>query len=224
MKAIILDTETTGLKKPEYIEVAYLEVDDLNLNVKNQFYQQYKPNKEIDYGAMAVHHIVPSDLADCSPTGTFKFPKGVDYLIGHNIDFDWEVIGKPDVKRIDTLALSRYLIPECDSHTQSALLYFFELSRAKEKLVDAHNALADTKICLAIFRYLLQLICAKEIISPKDLSFDSVYELSEKARIPTKMPFGKYKGKLIKDVPLSYKVWLVQQRNVDEYLAKALVG
>ena len=46
--------------------------------------------------------------------------------------------------------------------------------------------------------------------------------MSEIARIPTIMPFGKHKGLLLADVPSSYKQWLLGQSDVDPFLRKAL--
>ena len=48
--------------------------------------------------------------------------------------------------------------------------------------------------------------------------------LSELARIPTVMTFGKHKGTPIKDVPADYKRWLLGQADIDPYLQKALRG
>ena len=53
-------------------------------------------------------------------------------------------------------------------------------------------------------------------------SFEALWEMSEKARIPTIMPFGKHKGESISQVPTDYKQWMLRQDNVSEYLRKAL--
>ena len=54
-------------------------------------------------------------------------------------------------------------------------------------------------------------------------SFEQLWERSEVARIPIKMPFGKHKGELIKDIPADYRRWLVSQTDLDPYLVKALM-
>ena len=46
--------------------------------------------------------------------------------------------------------------------------------------------------------------------------------MSEKARVPTIMPYGKHKGELISQMPTDYKQWLLRQDNVSGYLRKAL--
>lgn len=71
--------------------------------------QRYNPGKPITFGALATHHIMDEELVDCTPVASFTLPGHMDYMIGHNVDFDWEVNGRPEVKRICTLALARKL-------------------------------------------------------------------------------------------------------------------
>ncbi|MFM8421488.1 MAG: 3'-5' exonuclease [Verrucomicrobiota bacterium] len=93
-KAIIFDTETTGLNAPEVIEAAWLELLSLSpLKFGDSFEQRYKPNKPISLAALATHHILDEELVDSPPSDSFKLPKDTQYLIGHNVDYDWEVIG-----------------------------------------------------------------------------------------------------------------------------------
>ena len=53
-------------------------------------------------------------------------------------------------------------------------------------------------------------------------TIDDLYTESEKARIPSTMPFGKHKGILLTDLPSDYKQWLLSQGDIDTYLRKAL--
>jgi len=54
LKAIIFDTETTGLNAPEVIEAAWLELTSLSpLMLGEQFEQRYKPSKPIGIAALA---------------------------------------------------------------------------------------------------------------------------------------------------------------------------
>ncbi|WP_255538819.1 putative quorum-sensing-regulated virulence factor [Polynucleobacter sp. Latsch14-2] len=214
-QAIIFDVEATDKNDAVIIEAASLDVTSLApFEVGNPWVQRYNPGKPISLGALATHHIMDEELVSCPPSSSFKLPAGTKYLIGHNIDFDWVAIGSPEVKRICTLALARSLWPELDSHTQSALLYFFERDIAREQLRNAHSALADVWICSKIVGKII------EKLHPTSL--DAFWEMSEKARIPTIMPFGKHKGEAISQVPTDYKQWMLRQDNVSEYLRKAL--
>lgn len=219
--AIIFDTETTGLNEPEVIEAAWLRLlSPFTLGVTEEYCQRFKPSKPIELGAMATHHIIPEDLVDCPPSSEFSLPDGVEYLIGHNVDYDWKVIGEPPIKRICTLALSRSLFPDADSHTQSAMIYMLVSNeRARDKLRNAHAALDDVKNCRVVLDSILDRLGATQATTWED-----IWIASEKARIPTKMTFGKHKGEAIADIPRDYKAWLLRQTDVDPYLVKALRG
>ena len=214
-KSIIFDTEATGIKEPVLIEAAWLELASIEpFTATNSFVQRYNPGKPITLGALATHHILDEELVDCPSASSFKLPDDVSYIIGHNVDFDWEVIGKPEIKRICTLALARKLWPNLDSHTQSALLYYLERNSAREQLRNAHSALTDAGICAVILDHICQQLGVKTV--------ENLYTESEKARIPTTMPFGKHKGMLLTDLPNDYKQWLLGQGDIDSYLRKAL--
>lgn len=232
MKAIIFDTETNDTKEPEIIEAAWIElefgnpttvptdpVDDENgdiIWVETIHSFRLKPSRQIALGAMATHHIMDEDLEGCDPSCTFELPQS-DFLIGHNIDFDWQAAGSPTgAKRICTLALSRELWPEADCYSQSAMLYHLDRPNARERLTKAHSAAADVLICKTI----LDSIIAKTGAD----SWESLWSLSEAARIPKTMPFGKWKNTPMEDVPHDYKRWLLGQPDVDQYLRKALGG
>ena len=199
MEAVIFDTETTGKNDPILIEAAWLSVEQVDpLITSESFCERYKPEKPID----------------CSPAKTFKLPEGVEYIIGHSIDYDWAVVGSPNIKRICTLALARKVWPNIDAYSQSALLYYLDRKNAKEILKNAHSAEADVNICAKILSEICKILNVKTI--------ESLWNLSEEARIPSVMTFGKHKGLPIADVPIDYKRWLLGQDNIDPYLIQAL--
>lgn len=187
MSAIILDTETTGVDAPEVIELAfsalmatpreYAGLDDG---------ARFKPSKPIALGAMATHHIIPDDLVNCPPwPGSWTPPPGVDYIIGHNIDFDWRAIGEPKIKRICTLALARKAWLSVDSHSLGALIYhLYPPAMARDLLRNAHDAGVDVNLCARVLAALV------DIFYPRDWAH--LWEISEQARVPTHFTFGKY--------------------------------
>jgi exodeoxyribonuclease X len=218
LKALIFDTETTGITEPESIEAAWLQVrSPADPEVLETFEQRFRPNKLIELGALATHHIMDEDLAGMPGSGSFALPGDVTHLIGHNIDYDWKVAGSPDVRRICTLALSRQLFPALDSHTQSAMLYHLQRGTARQNLVGAHSALADVQNCRRVLGFLVALL-------PGIRTWDDLWQASEAARVPTVMSFGKHKGELIRNVPKDYKRWLLGQADVDPYLRQALLA
>ena len=214
-RAIIFDTETTGKNEAVLIEAAWIRLDSVNpFSLSDKFNQRYNPLKPIELGALATHHILDEELQDCPDYTEFNLPANTEYIIGHNVDYDWNIIGQPDIKRICTVALSRRLWPELDSHNQSAMLYFVDRQNAREKLKNAHSALADVENCA----FILEKIITKLGVT----TIEELWTISEQARIPTHMPFGKHKGVAIADIPRDYKTWLLNQDNVDPFVRKAL--
>jgi exodeoxyribonuclease X len=214
--AIIFDTESTGLVEPELIEAAWIGiVNPPTLTPVAEFSKRYKPSKPIELGALCTHNIYDEELEGCDPSATFALPNAT-YVIGHNIDYDFKVIGNPaGHKRICTQALSRSLWPDLDSHKQSAMIYYLERATARERLKNAHCAMDDVRNCLVLLGHIINKL-------GNITDWESLWLASEKARIPTIMPFGKHLGELIRTIPKDYVAWLKKQPDVDPYLLKAL--
>ncbi len=218
--ALIIDTETTDTEAPQVIELAYMGplMTPLGEAVTASF--RFKPSKPISLGAMATHHIIEADLAGCDVwPGKWELPRdfsSVQYLVGHNVDFDWKAIGQPNLKRICTLALARSIWPKLDSHSLSAMIYhLYPQAMARELLRNAHSAEADVGLAHRL------LAAVYDAVGRPD-TWEKFWQISERARVPTIMPMGKHKGIPIAHVPRDYKQWLLRQPDVDPYLAKAL--
>ena len=212
-RAIVFDTEATDKDEPELIGAAWVEFESENddllgapsdaikfpLVIKpytNSYCEKFKPTKPISYGAMAVHHILPIELENKPPSSEFALPDDVDIIIGHNIDFDWEVVGRPDVRRICTDAISRHVWPEADAFSQSALIYMLEgpTDKTRKRLKEAHSAYWDVLNNATLVEHIL-----KE--RPDILTWTQFHEFSEYCRIPIVCPLGKWKGTPIADLP-----------------------
>lgn len=214
--ALIFDSETTGLKDPELVEAAYLKVvlNACKTEVLEEFNERYKPSKVIEFGALSTHNIKDEDLINCPPSSSFSLPF-IEYIIGHNVDFDWGVIGKPDIRRIDTLCMAREVWPELDSYKQGSILYFLERNTATETLKGAHAALDDIYICKTILDSILQV---KQINS-----FLELWIFSEECRLPKKMPLGKHKGKDFRDIPEGWLLWYANLDDGDFYIKQSCI-
>lgn len=214
MKAIIFDTETTGLESPECIELAYAFVEEGLWGLSEIQEERFLNSKPIEWGALATHHILPSMLESCRPSSEAALPQ-CSYLIGHNVDFDWKVMGKPPIRRIDTLAMCRNLFPKADSHKLGAMYYYlFGAHEASRKdLRDAHSAAADVYLCARILKELAGNLGLK--------TFEAIWRFSEEARIPFTMPFGKHKGKPIAEVDKGWRKWYAAQADTDPYILMA---
>ncbi len=218
MSALIIDCETTGIEEPEPIEVAWMAIPEPSMlyDITMISCFRFKPSKMISLGALATHHIRDEELANCAPATELCLPDGIEFLIGHNVDFDWKAIGSPDVKRIDTCAMSRWLWPGADSHSLGAMLYLHHPEEAKEWLVNAHSAsydVANTRTILG---------CIFEQIQRPIATWNDLWLFSEEARIPKVMPFGKHRGTAIRDLPRDYAAWCMRQADFDPYVMKAI--
>lgn len=209
--AYILDTETTDLIDSEVIEVAHIRLSD-----KAEFYQRYKPSKQISFGAMATHHITEEELVNCEPSGSYQLPDDCKYVIGHKVTFDLQCIGNPSVKVIDTLPLAKLIFNDGQSYTQTACLYRIDTKMAKRLTMNAHNALADVRSNIVLFKF----IC--DILGTQDL--DKLVEITEKSRIPERIHFGQHNGMLYSEVPEKYKNWYRNQTKTDPYVLAAMNG
>lgn len=213
--AIILDTETTGFVDPEVIQLAWKEP------VRPSFFdavwkKMYKPSKMIEWGSLATHHILMMDLQDCEPSSqaALDVPPAA-FLIGHNVDYDWQVLGQPEGRRICTLAMARELWPEVDSHSLVAMTYFTQGANDMTRVMvqGAHSAAEDVLLCEALLHVIMQVT--------KISDFESLWAFSEEARIPKVMTFGKFKGQPVSAVDRGYMNWYRKQPDTDPYLLEA---
>ncbi|WP_374665980.1 3'-5' exonuclease [Acinetobacter sp.] len=224
MQAIILDTETHTLNG-QPIEIAYapIQISDhkITLDKSKLFDQLYSADEPISFAAMAVHHILESDIKDQPHYTTFELPKETVYIIGHNIDYDIRALEKcgvdsKNIKAICTLALSRLVWPDAEAHNISALIYMISKGseKAREMIRKAHRADMDIILTANILMHIVHHL--------KINSIEELYEASEDARIPRSINFGKHRGTAIAELPADYMQWLMRQDDLDPYLRKAL--
>lgn len=224
MHAIILDTETHTLNGYP-IEVAYapiqLQQGKISLDKSQIFDQFYQVDEPISYAAMAVHHILESDLIDQPHYTSFRLPEETLYIIGHNIDYDIRAIQKcgvdtSHIKAICTLALARLVWPDVEAHNISALIYMISKGseKARDMIKKAHRADMDIILTANILMHIVHHLQIDSI--------EALYAASEDARIPRVMSFGKHRGTAIADLPNDYIQWLLRQDELDPYLRKSL--
>lgn len=216
-QAMVLDTEGTGLDEPDAIQVAHtgpMEFGKLPRTEATVLY--FKPRKPITIGAMATHGIIMDDLSGCPEwPGSYSLPLDVHYLIGHQIDFDWECIGSPSVKRICTMALAKRYWPDLDSYKLTALIYHLVTPKeARDMVATAHNAAQDIYLTGFVLDNLIDEIRREDLLGRLD-SWEELWRLSEQARIPLRIGFSKYgpkngkPGTLYSEVPLGMLRWIV---------------
>ncbi len=226
---IFIDVETTGLECEDKIcSIALIVVDGKDISYK---YELVNEGKKIPPKASSIHHITNEMIKEKNAfkkSEIYKFLQEnnneKNTLIAHNIKFDLEklspagVIWKGDA--IDTLRVTKHLIPECEFFSLQVLRYELKLYRDEEKekielgikdALPAHNALSDALVVKLLFNYLQELATVDEM---KELSFKKV--------LLQKFDFGKHSGKYIEEVAMNdrgYLEWMLHSvTDLDEDL------
>lgn len=152
---IALDLETTGLMAEidRVVEIGAVRFDASGVEL-GRFERLVHPGRRMSPAAEAIHGISDADLAGAS-TAREVLPGFLDFLgdpstttlLAHNSAFDARFLGHeidraclahPGHAVIDTLALSRRIIPELCDHRLDTLSRLLDLGG-----VDRHRALAD---------------------------------------------------------------------------------
>ena len=200
---VIYDIETTGLS---YVKDRIIQLAGYHVQKKECFNEYINPKMHINSKAAEIHKITEDFLKD-KPDADTVLGKFLDfcgencYLVAHNNDsFDklflvselkrngYEV---PKFRYIDTLKLARLRYPGLESHKLDILRNLCNLSTE-----NSHDALKDTQDLYHVYCNL------------RSNSTDEEIYQELKNNTLTKIPFGKFKGKEIKDVPIPYVQWL----------------
>lgn len=209
---IVFDIETTGLDSSydEVIEIGAIKVK--NNKTVSKFNSLVKPKNEIDEYITELTGITNEMVKD-APTIEEVLPDFMDYigndiLIGHNVNFDINFIydnlyrNKLDVLTndfIDTMRISRKLLPELPHHRLIDLAKYFKIDSTNN-----HRSLKDCEITMNVYENL------KEIALQK---YDNVDEF--------KNAFKKHKkeGLRAKDIVSTNTDFDVDNLFYDKYVA-----
>lgn len=223
---IFLDIETTGLEKEDKIcSIGIIAVKEKKIEI---IYDLVNEGKKISPKASSINHITNEMLKDkprLKDSKAYKFlVENNDEnttLIAHHINFDLKMLLTSGFgfrgHIIDTLRVTKHLIPECENFSLQFLRYElrlykdeqkelleFGLSNSDELLrcgIQAHHALSDAIIVKLLYEYLLDMATKDEM---NDLSFKNV--------LMQKLNFGKYEGRYIEEVCMGdrgYLEWML---------------
>ncbi len=202
-RMIVLDFETTGLQ-PGYrpVEIAWLEFDTI-YKVSESVTSLIDPQMPIEPGAQKVHGITAEMLVGMPTLEEFlkgehadKFADEHVLVVAHNAAFDLPMFA-PFCKKatsLCTMRLAQALYPTAENHKLQTLASMFAV-----EVEPTHRAMADVGACFE----LLRTIAAKE-----GKSIDELLVIASQTSPESLMPFGKHKGKMIKDLPSDYVAWL----------------
>lgn len=207
---IFLDLETTGLEDEDKIlSIAIIVVEKGEVTSK---YELANEGKKIPPKASSIHHIT-NEMIHQKPllrdTEIWKFLNDNNtentIIVGHNVNFDIQKLHAHGFHYkgavIDTLRVSKHLIPECESYALQVLRYELKLYKSEKGEVIAHHALGDAKVLKQLYEYLEELSSQEEML-----------ELSFKKVLLEKFGFGKYEGRYIEEISMcdrGYLEWML---------------
>ncbi|MDN3507819.1 MAG: DUF3820 family protein [Simkaniaceae bacterium] len=211
-RAIYYDTETTGVRpgSDRIVEIAAYDA-----TLKKEYVSLINPGMPIPPESSKIHNITDEMVAN-SPSmkqvaqELIEFCEGDVVLIAHNnaafdkpfleAEFARNDVIIPEWDYIDTLKWARKYRPDLPRHT---LQHLREVYGYPEN--NAHRALDDVITLCRVFNDMIG-----------DLPIETVMKLLIDDGIVRHMPFGKYKGLLLQDVPESYVRWLDENGALDK--------
>lgn len=204
-RPIYYDTETTGVRsdKDRIIEIAAFDP------VENRtFVHLVNPGIPIPPEATAIHKITDAMVATAPSfkeigEAFIEFCSGDTVLIAHNNDAFDKLFLENEYKRagliipnwvyIDTLKWARKYRNDLPRHTLQTLREVYGIPANQ-----AHRALDDVIVLHEVFSRMID-----------DLSMETILDLLAQPQGQiNRMPFGKYQGKALAEIPADYIKWL----------------
>lgn len=165
-KYIAFDIETTGLDSiyDEIIEIGAIKIED-NKEVEI-FNTLIKPKYGID-GFITELTGITNEMVKDAPSINEILPEFMNFIkdsiiLGHNVNFDINFIYDNLIKQdmvpitndfVDTLRLSRKLLPELKHHRLSDLANYYNIDT-----IGSHRSLKDARMTIKIFENLIKLV------------------------------------------------------------------
>ena len=185
-KILVLDTETTGVrnhpihKRPEIIELSYMDIsgDLAEFHLMGKLAaehvvkgtiettercittERFKPSMAIEDDAFRIHKINMKMLQGCRSSEEAKIPEDIDYILGHNIQYDHRCLGKPDVKLLCTQKFAKIVskagLTTFEDHKLSTILSHFYKDHEASILNPVHTSAGDVVKTILVFVALLK--------------------------------------------------------------------
>lgn len=217
---ICMDCEATGLdlNADRIIEVGIIKFtfDE----VIEEYETLINPERVISPESMAIHHITQEMVAG-KPSIEQVLPEilkliGNHIIIGHGIKFDIDMIDLASKRaniessilynqRVDTLRLARYY-GGSSVNSLKQLGHHFNVHQE-----GSHRAMNDVLVNIDVFKHLTK----------KFRYTNEIFDVLSKPIQMQQMPFGKYKGRAFRDIPLDFLMWAAR-KDFDEDLLFSL--
>lgn len=183
-----VDIETTGLQ-PQYHTIIEVGVSVQNATGEELacFESLVQPKQPITQEITQLTGIT-NEMLGTAPTIEEVLPKVFLLLkkgvaVAHNAQFDLgflslaakeQWIPLPQTPIVDTLSLSRALLPGLGKYGLQALAQIFQFDQDT-----AHRALSDARLCMKLFQHLLEVVEAKNPIFFSETTVEELLEMSK---------------------------------------------
>jgi DNA polymerase-3 subunit epsilon len=212
VRPIYYDTETTGTdpQKDRIVEIAAFDP-----YLKKEFQTLVNPGCPIPDDVIAIHGITNEMVANApsfaeAGKAFIEFCFGDSVLVAHNNDgFDRHFLIQeasrhqlvlPEWPMIDTLKWARKYRPDLPKHNLQFLRQVYGIPKNQ-----AHRALDDVIVLHQVFSLMID-----------DLPMETVIALLDSSQMVLEMPFGKYQGRPLNEIPPEYITWLKDQGALDK--------
>lgn len=205
MYAIVdIECNGAGFRKEKAIEIAILLYD--GHEVVDQLFTLVNPNEEITPFVQKLTGITPK-MVKTAPKfhemakRIIEMTEGAT-LVGHNVDFDYRILRQSfkelgydfKINTIDTLSLSKKLIPDIESYSLSKLCKSLGIPHT-----DIHRAGGDARATLELFKLLIS----------KDIDNDIIQSHQDEAK--SKSYINKV-NELTEDLPVEKGILYFQNK------------
>jgi DNA polymerase III epsilon subunit-like protein len=214
---VAVDFETTGVRWPYHaVEVAWIVLDG-NLRELNRVSSLIRPPSPIPREAAAIHGISNQMVADSPSLDEFIMeecgnPFGDQRIcfVAHSAQYDFRLFSPycRSASLLCTLSASRKTFPSLPNHKLPTLADFLKIP-----VGTSHRAADDVAVAAELLRRIQQ---------HRGLSLEQLIKLGDVSRGPETMPFGKYKGVPITNIPQGYLLWLTSRLESDDPLKRAV--
>jgi len=216
----VLDTETTGkdYKTAEIIESGFVIREGIDWTI---FQELHKPiDTDVPPTVSSICYITnemvedkPSFLDSSETFQTVINGYSDGYLVAHNHFYDMRVLANHGINTEDhswicTWRMAKKIfndVPEVEETNLPYLRFALKLDVPIE--LHCHRAGNDSYVTARLLEFFVDFMEKSNLI---DTSIPYGPQIAEWAKAPIiykRMPFGKHKGELMKDIPKSYWAW-----------------
>ena len=217
---LVLDTETNSddYKIAEIIELGFVVRNGSDWEMFNEL---HKPvDRRIPPKVESICYITNKMVEDKPPFIDSKemFQSVVDgyvdgYLVAHNHFYDMRVLGNHGINTenhnwICSWRMAKKLFNGMASIEETNLPYLrFALELDVPLSMYCHRAGNDSYMTAKLLEKLVDIMEESEIIDPTQPYGPQIHKWAAEPIIYERMPFGKHKNELMKDIPVSYWQW-----------------